>query len=207
MADYRSGTGLLDTWANLLLIDLQADYDPVIWCADVCQTAIMMEVYLKNFRSNGFIKHAKVKKGYCEYNRAAIDEFIYKHKTIFLDRLKVSKKPSGHITYSLANATKTRKGMDENMLEEMQTILSNFDNIGDSRNFESVEELDSKFKRLLNCKMHIGSETSWYVLCTRLQIPCMNLFQMYPYKSLKRVTINDVKYNVEPHMLIGDKHT
>ena len=200
--NYPSSPALFDTWANFLLIEVLEDEEPIVWCEDIKQTEIFKEVFINNFDSL-WLEEAELKEGRCKFDKKLLEEKVLSKK-VFRNYLKTKREPSGQVTYSLAKNDKTYKGMDTEMYDVLQQVLVNEIDMGNSRDFRDAEHLDERFKTLLNCKMHMGTESSWTMLASFLAIPTLHTFQVWPYKSLKRVRFNDVRTYVDPHIEIPD---
>tara|TARA_B100000900_G_C20480782_1_gene675335 strand:- start:143 stop:784 length:642 start_codon:yes stop_codon:yes gene_type:complete len=204
--NYPSSGALFDSWVSFVLIDSNEDSEAVLCCEDIKQTEIFLEVFLDHFQSKQWLRNAKLKKRNATHTklvgRSEVDKILLTKP--FVRNLKTERVVNDTFTYSLANKSKTYKGMDDQMYTMMKEILANGIDLGDSRNFESAEQLNEKFIAILNCKMHLGTESSWTMFAKYLRIPVLHTFQLWPYQSLKRVRFNDVRTYVDPHIEIPD---
>ena len=210
MKNYNASGALHSTWTNFLLIDALEDDEAVICCEDVKVAELYKEVYLNHFDAKEWFKNAKLKDGKHQHgwNTETMDKCVW-DTDAYIKNLKTEKNTNNTFTYSIAKKdTKgaslgaTYKGVDDEMHDMMEELLHSQINLGDSRNFKSAEELNNKFIKLLNCKTFIGTENSWSLLASRLEIPSMHLCQLWPHHALKRIKINDVRTYIDPYVEI-----
>ena len=206
MKNYNASGALHSTWTNFLLIDALEDDEAVICCEDVKVAELYKEVYLNHFDAKEWFKNAKLKDGKHQHgwNTETMDKYVW-DTGAYIKNLKTEKNTNNTFAYSIAKKdTKgaslgaTYKGVDDEMHDMMEELLHSQINLGDSRNFKSAEELNDKFTKLLNCKAFIGTETSWSLLASRVEIPTMHLCQLWPHHALKRVTLDHARVYIDP---------
>lgn len=204
---YKLTDGFSDAFSMFMLMDFKQDQRPVIVTNKVNEVEMYKELYLKYFFSTNVDK-VKIKREPNEFFDEVITAYknpVFQNRDLFLrnvkDKTMFNKKE--HYCYSLASNRKSYKGMDDEMMEYIKPLLVNGTDLGNSRNFESFEQMEQKFLTLCSSKFFIGSEVSWSIFCSFFKIPCMHLFQFVPYMSTKRVEMNDLTFSVDPHMVIG----
>ena len=205
---YEITDAFSDAFSIFKLIDIKKDTKPIIVTNKKTEIENYKELYLKYFYSEYFI-NSKIKnkpKDFFENAITIAGNPVFKMKGLFRSS---AKKPfifekKYKFSYSLASCANSYKGMDEGMMEHMKQLLNQGINLGDSRNFKDFNDMEDKFLKLCGSHYYIGSEVSWAIFCTFFEIECMQLFQLWPYKSVKKVSMNNLTFSVDPHMVVGD---
>lgn len=208
---YHITDAFSDAFSIFMLIDYNKDERPIIVTSKVKEIESYKELYLKYFNSEYFV-NTKIKlkpENMFEDCITPDGNPIFKMSHLFVEACKDKSifEKKNWFSYSLASNAHTYKGMDNKMMDHMKQLLSQGIDLGDSRNFDSFEDMEKRFLTLCQSKYFIGSEVSWAIFCTFFQIECMQLFQLWPYKSTKRAKFGDLTFSIDPHMKIGDIET
>ena len=206
---YEMTDAFSDAFSIFKLIDIKKDTKPIIVTSNVEAIESYRKLYLKYFYSDYFV-NAKIKtkpQHFFEDTITIVGNPVFKMKGLFRSTAKVPsifREKKYQFAYSLASCANTEKGMDQSMMNYMNNLLKQGEDLGDSRNFKSFEDMEDKFLKLCGSNYYIGSEVSWAIFCTFFEIECMQLFQLWPYKSVKKVSMNNLTFSADPHMIMGD---
>jgi len=90
-----------------------------------------------------------------------------------------------YFVYSIHHMSKNHKGVDQFFLDKMIEMFINSGGIdlGNSRDFNTTDELVDKMKLLANASCYIGTKTSWINLSRFFSVPGMALYQHSPHRS------------------------
>lgn len=84
-----------------------------------------------------------------------------------------------HVISSWILASPSDKGYHQNKVLRAEVIMEDIIDLGDSRNFKSLQQIMYKIKLVQQAKCYIGSPTSWDVIARLYDKP---VIRIWPYK-------------------------
>ena len=163
--------------------------NPIFYCDTIEQVKIFYKAYITLFKTqfktpifnparglgpspaNGWNDKALYIKDSVKFNRSVI--------------LKRTFNKEYNYCYSIAKIENTHKGIDDTAYEHLLNILKKdgYD-LGDSRNFVSVDQLIHKLTVLASSQIYVGTNCSWLYLAEVFKIPAINTHQwVYPERD------------------------
>lgn len=146
----------------------------VLYAHDLDQLQIMWEAYKHFFEVKGeptFLKEGTNQIGWPDYYRNTTKENLW---SIFKQYRKRPREVTHPIVYSISDVKKSHYGINGLSKENIMKNLRGID-LGDTRNFESADQLIDKITKLSTAQMFFGSHCSWAFICPYFDTPWIQI--------------------------------